>query len=294
MIQAITFYNNPNDILKANIGETVNRRHTYDDWHILASERPVFTPPEVKTNYVDVPGGHGSLDLTESLTKYPTYKNRTGSFKFRVMNDYMKDGKIIYESNTQGRWAERYSEIMEYLHGKYLYAVLDDDPDWFYKGRFAVEGWNPADTWSELTIKYEVNPFKWNKYSSTSEWLWDPFNFETGVIWDVACNDIEINSPEKFTKILLPPYVLDEKSMSTFFGGVAVSPTIIFAPPSGSIDKGVDIRFVNKYLGIDITQHFRAGATPAPDFIFYGQTEPYEMHLKGVGTVSIDFRVGRL
>ena len=123
-----------------------------------------------------------------------------------------------------------------------------------------------------MTIKYEVNPFKWNKYSSTSDWLWDPFNFETGVTWDVACNNIEINSPEKFTKILLPPYVLDEKSMSTFFGGVAVSPTIIFTPPSGS----------------------RAGATPAPDFIFYGQTEPYEMHLKGVGTVSIDFRVGRL
>ena len=53
MIQAITFYNNPNDILKANIGETVNRRHTYDDWHILASERPVFTPPEVKTFRAD-------------------------------------------------------------------------------------------------------------------------------------------------------------------------------------------------------------------------------------------------
>lgn len=295
MIQAITFYNNPNDILKANAGEIVDCRHTWNDWHILSSPRPVFAPPEVKTNFIEVPGGHGGLDLTESLTKYPTYKNRTGSFQFLVMNDYMKDGQIVYESNTQGRWAERYSEIMEYLHGRQLYAVLDDDPDWFYQGRFAVENWDSSgDTWSIITIKYEVNPFKWNKYSSTSEWFWDPFNFETGVIWDAACKDIHIDSPDEFEKILIPSYILDKKSMSSFFGGVAISPTVIFTPPSGSIDKGVDIRFINRYLGIDITQHFRAEVTPAPDFIFYGQTEPYEMYFKGVGTVSIDFRVGRL
>ena len=43
---------------------TVN---TWDDWHILAESRPVFAPPEPKTNYIDVPGGNGSLDLSELL-----------------------------------------------------------------------------------------------------------------------------------------------------------------------------------------------------------------------------------
>lgn len=294
MIQSITFYRNPIDILNHELGKPAECKNTWDDWHVLPTERPVFAPPEVKTNYIDVPGGHGALDLTEALTKYPTYKNRTGSFTFYVMNDYIKDGKIVYESNVQGRWAERYSEVMEFLHGKQLYAVLDDDPDWFYQGRFMVEGWEPGDTWSRLKIKYEVNPFKWNKYSSLSDWLWDPFNFETGVTWDLACKDIYVDSTEEYKQIPLPSYALDERSMSMFFGTVAVSPTIIFTPPEGEIDKGMDIRFINKYLGIDVEQHFRAESTPAPDFIFYGQPEPYEMYFKGKGTVSIEFRVGRL
>lgn len=289
MIQAITFYTNPNDILYGK-----NRKHTWDDWHILSKERPIFAPPDVKTNYVDVPGGHGSLDLTESLTKYPLYNNRSGSFTFLIMNDYEKDGHYVYESNDQGRWAERYSEIMEYLHGKYLYAVLDDDPNWFYKGRFSVDNLANGDTWSEITINYEVNPFKWHKYSSISDWLWDPFNFDTDITWDVACADIPINSEDEYAELSLPPYIQNDSDMKAFFGGVAVSPSIIFTPPTGEIDKGLDIRFTNSYLGIDIEQHFRVGTTPAPDFIFYGQTEPYKFYVRGKGMLSIEFRVGRL
>lgn len=289
MLQSITFYNNPDDIIKSYTDSTVERINTWEDWHILPVSRPVFTPPEVKENYIDIPGGNGALDLSEALTKFPTYNNRTGSFEFRVMNHYERDGKLIFENRSAERWAERYSEIMEYVHGKCLYAVLDDDPTWFYHGRFSIDGWASGDTWSVITIGYNVNPFKWSATSSMGPWLWDPFNFETGVIWDTVCSDIVINSPNSFTEMLFPPYVNDNKSAKQFWGSVPISPTIIVES-----DRGIEIRFVNKYLGIDISQTFKTGRTYVPDFIFYGQTEPYKLYFKGIGKVSIDFRVGRL
>ena len=289
MRQSITFYNNPEDIVKSYANSQVEHTNTWENWHILPTSRPVFVPPEVKENYIDIPGGNGALDLSEALTKYPTYNNRTGSFEFRVMNHYEKDGKLVLESKRIDRWAERYSEIMEYLHGRCLYAVLDDDPLWFYQGRFSVDEWKSDDTWSVITIGYNVNPFKWSITSSTGPWLWDPFNFETGIIWDATCSDIVINSPNGFTEMLFPPYVRDENSMKQFWGGVPISPTLIVES-----DKGIEIRFVNEYLGIDISQIFKTGTTFAPDFIFYGQTTPYKLYFKGAGKVSIDFRIGRL
>ena len=248
---------------------TFGDKNTWDDWRLLPVSRPVFAPPKVKTNYIAIPGGNGLLDLSESLTKYPVYENRTGSFAFRVMNGYMP-------------WAQRYSEIMGYLHGQSARAILADDPDYFYQGRFSVDSWDSGDTWSEITIGYSVNPFKWNIMSSTDHWIWDTFDFDTGVIWEETFSGITINSPNAWVK---------RTFMEDFFGDVPISPTITV---SGAPATGVDIRFVNTYLAIDATLNFKNGTAHAPDFIFYGQTSAYEMYFKGTGTISMDFRIGRL
>ena len=165
---------------------TFGDKNTWDDWKILPTERPVFAPPKPKTTYIDIPGGNGALDLSESLTGYPIYENRTGSFKFRVMNDYVE-------------WHERYTEIMEHLHGRSMNAILADDPDYFYKGRFTVDSWESGDTWSQITIGYTVDPYKWSVLSSVDPWLWDPFNFEKDIIWEQSFSNIVINSPSSWT-----------------------------------------------------------------------------------------------
>ena len=53
------------------------------------------------------------------------------------------------------------------------------------------------------------------------------------------------------------------------------------------------VRFVNAYLEIDETVYLVDGKNTIPDFVFYGQNS-YTLMFKGVGTVSIEFRVGRL
>lgn len=148
---------------------TIGDKNTWDDWHLIPTTRPLFNPPSVKTNMIDIPGGDGVLDLTTALTGRPTYNNRTGSWTFIVQNGF-KD------------WATLYSEIMAYLHGQKLRAVLEDDPSYFYEGRFSVNQWKSDKDWSQIVIDYNVGPYKNGITNIGSDWLWDPFSFETGVI----------------------------------------------------------------------------------------------------------------
>ena len=148
---------------------TIGEKNTWDDWHLIPSSRPLFNPPSVKENTVDIPGGDGVLDLTASLAGRPTYNNRTGSWTFYVQNGF-KD------------WTVLYSEIMVYLHGQTFMAVLEDDPGYYYEGRFSVNSWKSDKDYSQIVIDYNVGPYKKDVSNTESDWLWDPFNFETGVI----------------------------------------------------------------------------------------------------------------
>lgn len=245
---------------------TFGDKNTWDDWKILPTERPVFAPPKLKTTYIDIPGGNGALDLSESLTGYPIYENRTGTFKFRVMNDYVE-------------WHERYTEIMEYLHGRLMNAVLADDPNYFYRGRFTVDGWASGNTWSEITIGYTVEPYKWSIKSSLDPWLWDPFNFEKDIASERLFSNITINSPSSW---------INNTFDGILFGKMPISPVF-----NVSNSSGLNVRFTNERLDIDETIYLSNGKNEIPSFVFYGQSS-YTIMFKGVGTVSIDFRVGRL
>ena len=136
---------------------------------MIPSSRPVFNPPKPKTNFVDIPGSDWHLDLTEAVSGEITYEGRTGSFEFIVENGFKE-------------WHVLYSEIMNYLHGKAMIAVLEDDPGYYYEGRFSVNQWRSDPYYSTITIDYVVNPYKMEHTSTVDDWKWDEFNFETGVI----------------------------------------------------------------------------------------------------------------
>ena len=148
---------------------TIGTKNTWDDWHLIPKSRPLFNPPQVKTNYVDIPGGDGVLDLTTSLSGRPLYKNRTGSWEFYVENDFRD-------------WAVLFSEIMNYLQGQKFQAILEDDPLYFYEGRFSVNAWKSDPGQSLITLDYDVSPYKKEIDGVNDNWLWDTFNFETDII----------------------------------------------------------------------------------------------------------------
>lgn len=148
---------------------------TWVDWYLIPSSRPVINPPETKTKVVDIPGADWHLDLSTVLTGDIAYGSRTGSIDFIVDNGFLSD----YKANG---WYALYSEILNYLHGQALGCILEDEPDFYYKGRFSVNSWKSEKTNSKITIDYDLAPYKYERYSSLEDWEWDSFNFETGII----------------------------------------------------------------------------------------------------------------
>ena len=233
---------------------TFGDKNTWDDWHLIPASRPVFAPPQVKTNTVEIPGGDGALDLTEALAGRPLYQNRTGSFTFYVQNGY-KD------------WTALYSEIMAYLHGQYMRAVLEDDPAYFYEGRFSVNEWTSDKDYSSIVINYDVGPYKKNTNSTGTNWLWDTFNFETGIIRNYKDLPIDNTSEDPFV-------------ISCYSEEMEVIPTITVTA------DGMSVRFK------DETYSLSKGVNRIEEIVF--QNGENELAFIGTGRVTIEFTGGRL
>lgn len=154
-------------------------KNTFGDWRLVATTRPVINPPKPKTKYVDIPGGDGSIDLTDALAGRPVYSNREGSIEFVVLNDFALEGIQNYN------WVDIYSEIMQFLHGKRVRAVLQDDPNYFYEGRVTVDSWTTNKDWSTIAISYSFEPFKYVANSSAL------FTLENGGIAMETGTDVE-------------------------------------------------------------------------------------------------------
>lgn len=206
---------------------TIGEKNTWDDWHLVPSSRPLFNAPTVKTSIIDLPGGDGAIDLTEVLAGRPTYNRRTGSWDFYVMNGYVD-------------WQDLYSEIMVYLQGKEFRAILDDDPGYYYIGRFSVNQWRSEPNWSRIVIDYNVDPYKRDVDGYGDNWLWDPFNFETGYI--KSFKNLVVSGTLTLTYLndmlsSTPTFITNKANMKLIFNGVTYN-----------LSKGAntfnDVRFV--------------------------------------------------
>ena len=147
---------------------TIGDKNTWDDWHLVPTSRPVVNPPKAKTNYIEVPGADGVLDVSSVFTGQILYSNRQGTWEFRVDPKFMD-------------WTEIYSLIMKDVHGNFVKVILEDDPEYYYEGRLFVNQWLSDKDNSTITIEYNLAPYKKYKLSDR-RWIWDTFNFETGLV----------------------------------------------------------------------------------------------------------------
>ena len=230
---------------------TFGNKNTWDDWHLVPSSRPVIAPPDVKSKTVDIPGADGELNLTELLNGRPTYQNRTGSIEFIVVNDYWD-------------WDVAYSTIMNYLQGKSMKMVLEDDPAYYYEGRFAVSEWRSDKSWSLITIDYNVYPYKKDLSATDEDWLWDSFDFETQIIQNGMKNltvDGVLTVTVEGSPQPVAPVITVSGPMTLSFNGI-----------EKSMDKAGDYKY--------------------GDILFREGTN--KITFRGNGNVTISYRGGRL
>lgn len=110
-------------------------------------------PPEPKEYSVDIPGGDGKIDLTESLMGDVAYSNRKQEFTFALVD--MQD---------ESTFEERKKDVSNFLHGRAFDYQLTMDPGYTYHGRFKVSSYGHTALSSGIlgTIKIEVEaqPYK--------------------------------------------------------------------------------------------------------------------------------------
>lgn len=227
-------------------------KHTWRDWKIVPTSRPVFSPPTVKKVQVDIPGADGILDMTESLTGEVQYNNRTGSIEFQVEN--------------KSSWYDVYSDILDYLHGQQMRAVLDDEHAYYYIGRFSINEWKSDKYRSKIVMDYDVEPYKMEAFSSLEDWEWDLFSFETGIIREYK----NLRVDESLT------FVIEGRRKS-------VIPAFIVASDDGT---GLKVKFNG--VNYDLPD----GTTRVVNIVT--KSRKNTLVFSGNGTVSIDYRGGRL
>ncbi len=184
--------------------------HTEDDWK-LKPVRIYISMPEVKEQKIDIPGGDGTIDLTE-INGRPSYGMRRVELEYDLPN-----------INNQ-EWHEIFSEIGAAIAGRKIKMVLDDEPDHYYMVRLKVDGEKTDYINGEITLSGTAEPFKFDLQSSGEPWKWDIFNFHTGVIRQLM--DIQITGSNRTVKILgagidCPPVfaVTEANSLKLTHGG---------------------------------------------------------------------------
>ena len=166
---------------------------TWADWGLIPSAKPVVSMAGANIKWQEIPGRDEPIDTTEIVSNKVTYKNRTGSWSFIFVDDNMTlipgatfDLHLATSNNTEDstpwnrKFADtvlyraievRYRQIANYLHGKRYKCLLEDEPDFYYEGRFQVGNLGSNKNYSTLTINYDLLPKKKHFLSNTT---WGP------------------------------------------------------------------------------------------------------------------------
>lgn len=222
-------------------------KHTYDDWRLILTSIDISFP-DIKEEKINIPGSDGEIDFTESLTNDVKYKNRKITFDFIMAQE-------------RSKWTSLKSTIANYLHGKNFKIILDNDLNFFYKGRAKVNQFKSDKSIGKIVIEADVDPYKYDITASCEDWLWDPFNFEDGIINETK--DLEVNGELEVNlygrrKLVSPKFVC-ENSLQCIFEGQTYNftPGTNYAPNIQIREGKNTLKFIGKGI---VSIDYRGGS----------------------------------
>lgn len=132
-------------------GITFGDIHTFDDLGLVLSVCPDMPPAQAKTNYIEIPGADGDLDLTEVHGEVK-YSARENQYTFTMMPD------------STMTWEEKMSEVSGLLNGKRCKVTLDKDEDYYWDARVTVNEYASDRVLHQIVIGVKVQPYKLKQY----------------------------------------------------------------------------------------------------------------------------------
>ncbi len=122
--------------------------NTYTDWDLILTYKDV-THPKPKTNYVNLYGVDGTLDLSESLAGHVVYEDRTVSAAFWTDHGTRADRERLLR------------QIRQAIHGCKLNIVEPDDQDHYFIGRVNVKKEVNKLSYAEISIECTCEPYRY-------------------------------------------------------------------------------------------------------------------------------------
>ena len=129
-------------------GIKFDNTHSFDHLSLILTSKTIGQPT-VKTEYVEVLGADGQLDLTEAFGDIK-YNNRKLTFVFSL-SEFNQD------------WTTAYSRVLNTLHGRKMKIVLDDEPEYYYLGRVNVSDYASSKRIGSITIEVDAEPYKYKQ-----------------------------------------------------------------------------------------------------------------------------------
>lgn len=126
-----------------------DRIHSYNDLNLVLSTVEI-SPAEPKTNYVNIPGGDGSIDMTENHGEVKYY-DRDCQFTFSAF------------PCSENEWETLKTNVSNAVNGKVCKITLDKDPEHYYEGRCEVKSYSAKKWDKQITIKARVKPWKFKQ-----------------------------------------------------------------------------------------------------------------------------------
>lgn len=226
--------------------------HTWTDLGLVLSNVGI-APAVPKTNFVDLPGGNGSVDLTEALGRI-CYNDREVELVFTLM-----PGPEVHFDSVKRK-------VMAKINGGELEMALDRDPGVKYKGRFWVNDYATDGMIKQITINGLVSPYMETgfveiaKVGQLSALTWRTVTNSTSLPFRIALTgrtDIAIHGNTNIQfglstasgETIVPPFSIrnDPDSMYTPYYIVPNLPDI---QPGETVNFGTDLGY-NKigYVG---------------------------------------------
>lgn len=291
---SLRFYTDDED------GELITNKFSWDTWGLIPSSAPIVSMPTVFENSVSIPGTNQTVDLSNVLLGFPTFKQRTGTWKFYC--DLTKPCQFPQptpedpDATITRCWTREglYGSLASYFHGQNRKVILmDDDPDYFYKGKFKLGNITAGKGFPQIDISYTLDPFKYWTHSTHTEIEWDPFDFLYGEVTYEDYNNIAVDCAydASYSQATKKFYTQTQIGQAPVFPTVIADITAIPGDDNPRIEMEVIVGERPKQTFI-----LHQGKNYDPQLMFVCPTEEERcaIALRGHGSVSFDFVPGRL